>query len=482
MRAAIADILGGLALSDLSRLDAASRLQLQRVQSSAEQLARLTDETLAHMTGDTAAGADAPVSTTLGPFLGRIAARWTAHAGQHGVRFTMDRAEDLPARIGTDPAALERILSNLVGNAVKYSPDGEVALRVHMGPQEALCLRVSDTGPGFSDAAMARLFDFEGRPQDSARPGSGLGLHIVRDLAQRIRGQLQVANAPEGGALVSLILPRRAWAPGVETPAALEALPDLSGCRALLAEDNPTNQLLIRQMLETLAATVTVVEDGQEAAEALDGGGFDLALIDIEMPRLSGIDVIRQLRATEAPGTPMPVLAVTAFVLSANRDQIYAAGADGILAKPILSLDAFGEAVARVLRKRPGPAPDTAAAAPPVDPVHLDRLLALAGLEDGRELLSRMRDDFTQVCKGLAEGRARDDATLLRARTHVLISLAGAVGNSALQHQAEALNAAARADDRDAIGRSVAPLIAGVEAVCTALEQEFLGRYGEAAE
>jgi len=479
MRAAIADILGGLTLADLSALGPDSRLQLQRVQSAAEQLARLTDETLALVTGDDLPRAEAPVQTGLRPFLDRIAARWRAHAEERGLGFAVECDEDLPSEIGTDPAALERILSNMIANAVKYSPAGTVRLRVHRGAQEALCLRVRDTGPGFSDAAMARLFDYAGRPEESAQPGTGLGLHIVREMAQRIRGQLQVANARGGGAEVSLILPRASWAPGVEAPAALRDLPDLAGRTVLVAEDNATNQLLVRQMLESLGADVTVVEDGEAAAEALAASRFDLVLVDIEMPRLSGIDVIRRLRAAEGDGPETPVLAVTAFVLSANRDQIYAAGADGILAKPILSLDAFGEAIARVLSKRPAPCGVAAADAPPFDPVHLDRLLALAGPEEGRELLTRMREDLGTVRDGLSEGGRRDDAALLRARTHVLIPLAGALGNTLLQAEAEALNAAARGGDRATTARLLPGVIERLDVVVGALRHELRTRYSE---
>lgn len=480
MRSAIADILGGLALADLSVLDARSALQVRRVQSAAEQLARLTDEALALASGDATERAPAPTQVQLGPFLARIAARWQAHAGERGLGFEMELADDLPSAIGTDPAALERILSNLIGNAMKYSPGGAVRMRVHLGAQESLCLRVRDTGPGFSSAAMARLFEYAGRPADSVQPGTGLGLHIVRDLAQRIRGQLQVVNAPGGGAEVSLILPRAAWAPGVEVPGAISDLPDLSGREVLVADDNPTNQLLIRQMLETLGAQCSLVADGQAALEALTATSFDLALIDIEMPRLSGIDVIRRVRAGEGPGRAIPVLAVTAFVLSANRDQIYAAGADGILAKPIMSLDAFAEAIARVLRKRAGSDPADPGDAPPFDRLHLDRLLALAGPEEGRELLCRMREDFGSVRAGLSQGLAGADWPLLRARAHVLISLAGAVGNATLQARAETLNTALRGQARAEVAPLCTHVIAQVAAVCDALGHEFDIRYGEA--
>lgn len=482
MRAAISDILGGLALADLTHVDPDSRLQLQRVRSAAEQLARLTDETLALATGDNPDSDGTPVQTRLEPFLEGLAARWTAHAEEHGRSFVLETGDDLPGAIGIDAAKLERILMNLIGNAMKYSPEGgRVLLSVDMGAQEALRLRVCDSGPGFSDAAMAHLFEFEGRPAESSQPGSGLGLHIVRDIARRIRAQLLVTNGREGGAEVSLVLPRTAWAPGVEAPGALESLPDLRGWQVLLAEDNPTNQLLIRQMLETLGAQCHLVRDGQAAADALAERRFDLILIDIEMPRLSGIDVIRRLRDLEGTGPATPVLAVTAFVLSANRQQIYAAGADGILAKPIMSLDAFGEAIARVLRKRPcaKAASESALDEPLFDPLHLDRLLALAGPEDGYELLSRMSEDFRDVRDGLAEGRARGNAVLIRARTHVLISLAGAVGNDTLQARAEDLNAAARDEDIADMGLLCDRIISAVDKLGAALLRERAVRYGE---
>jgi len=481
MRAAISDILGGLALSDLSALDPDSRRQLQRVESAAEQLARLTDETLALVTGDATERGGTEAETRLEPFLARVSARWQAHAQERGLRFELERGTDLPKAIGTDRAALERIVANLLSNAMKYSPCGTVRMRVQMGPKEALCFRVRDTGPGFSDAAMSQLFEFAGRPANSVQPGTGLGLHIVRELAQRIRGQLRVINLDDGGAEVSLCLPRAAWAPGVLAPDALDDLPDLTGLDVLLAEDNETNQLLIRQMLETLGATCTLVSDGQAAVDALERRCYSLVLIDIEMPRLSGIDVIRKLRAGERPGEAIPVLAVTAFVLSANRDEIYAAGADGILAKPILSLEAFGEAISRVLRKHSGgccatdPVEDT-----PFDRVHLDRLLALAGPDDGCELLTRMREDFDTVRRGLEEGCARRDMSLLRGRTHVLISLAGAVGNSNLQIRAEELNAAARGQLEVDVTLLCPTVIAKVGALCTALTEELDMRYGEA--
>lgn len=483
----MADIIGGLELADLSPLDAASRQQLIRVKSAGEQLARLSDEVLALITGDQAGTpADATTPLALPPFLADIEARWSAHARAKGARFVLEPGDDLPPRIGCDRAALERILANLIGNAVKHAGQGEVTLAIGMRPREALCFTIRDSGPGFSDAALAHLFEAGGRPADSTAPGSGLGLHIVRDLAERLGGRMQVANRALGGAEVMVIIPRTAWAPGLSDATTPRPLPDLAGYCVLVAEDNRTNQLVLRQMLETLGAKCRVAEDGQAALDALRDGGFDLALVDIEMPRLSGLDVIAALRAGETAqgAAPLPVLAITAFVLSANRDEIYAAGADAILTKPIMSLESFGEAVAAVLAKRSperGAALARAVGAAPAQPalsaLHLDRLLALAGEDQGRELLDRLIDDFRSVQTGIDEGLNAPDHALLRARSHVLISLAGAVGADSLQTMAEAMNTATHARDI-ALARVLAPkLLRQLDEVLRHLRGELARRF-----
>ena len=122
IRNAVTDILGGLALADLEPLDAASRQQLVRVRSASEQLARLTDEVLALVNGDPEAvepaGAD-KTTLRLKPFLSDIEARWSAHAREKGLRFALELGPDLPREIGTNRGALERILANLIGNAMK---------------------------------------------------------------------------------------------------------------------------------------------------------------------------------------------------------------------------------------------------------------------------------------------------------------------------------------------------------------------------
>ena len=241
----------------------------------------------------------------------------------------------MPERVQLARIELDRILGNLIANAMKFTDAGEVSLKVGV-KDGTLQFCVRDEGQGFSDPALERLFLPGGRPADERRPGSGLGLHISKELAGRLGGTLSVRNREIRGACVSLAIPAGAWECR-ETPV---APPDLSGLTILVAEDNETNQILVRQMLEGMGARMVLARDGQEALDLLAQTPVDIALIDIEMPRLSGIEVMQRLRARA--GFDTPLIALTAYVMRENREAIYAAGADGVIAKPIGSVASFG--------------------------------------------------------------------------------------------------------------------------------------------
>lgn len=483
IRSSVADILGGLELADLSAIDDETRRQLDRVRSASQQLVRLSDEILALVTGDATLVSAGRAPFKLPHFLNGLKPRWEAQAGSRGLSFTLE-LDDAPDTISNNQGDLERVLVNLIGNSVKHTKTGGVTLHVGMGQQEMLQFSICDTGPGFSEAALGQLFEEGGRPVESETPGSGLGLHIVRGLVKRAGGRLQVRNHSEGGAEVTVSFPRPAWAPGVATPDSAHSLPDLTGFHVLVADDNATNQLLIQQMLDSLGAQSHVASDGYGALELVERKEFDLALIDIEMPRLSGLDLIRTIRAREQISVsqePLSVLAVTAYVLAANRDQIYEAGADGILAKPILSLEALGEAIAAVLdKRRPVDEPETETGFP-VDVLQLDRLLALAGDDDGCELLTRLTMDFTSVRDGIREGIKTRNFAQIRARTHVLISLAGAVGATALQHGAEAMNDASHRKTEGLADLNGDLVLTQIDAVLDHLSTEYTNRFGPGA-
>jgi CheY-like chemotaxis protein/HPt (histidine-containing phosphotransfer) domain-containing protein/anti-sigma regulatory factor (Ser/Thr protein kinase) len=442
-------------LIDQTTLDPATRLQLERVRTAAEGLGRLMELALTAMGGADEVTDQPPRTIQLRRFLRDVEMRWSGRAREQGLTFDLSQAEDLPQLLTIDRIALERVLSNLLSNAIKYTDAGTVSLRVQCPQAGGVQFRVRDAGPGFSKAALSQLFRRDGRPRVTIKPGTGLGMHISHDMTKRLGGTLEVRNTEDGkGAVVTLTLPPDAIAadtsqqPG--TP--LTGLPDLSRQRVLVAEDNPTNQMMLGQMLTRLGAEFEIAGDGAQALHLLEREHFDLALVDIEMPFLSGIEVIRALRArTDAQGR-IPVLAVTAYVLRANREAIFAAGADGILPKPVVGIEPFGQAIAEVVRKAAAPA-DSSGNQPSggndgFDHARFEGLMAVAGPEGARELLDRVIEDMRRVEREIVQALAEGDRAEIRAQTHVLIAVSGAIGAVRLQGQSQELNA--RAHDRDA--------------------------------
>lgn len=233
----------------------------------------------------------------------------------------------------------------------------------------------------------------------------------------------------------------------------------LSGVRVLLAEDNPTNQLVATQMLEALGATVTLARDGAEALEILEEQHFDAMLVDIEMPRVNGIDVMRRVRGSSGPLAEMPLIALTAYVMREHRAAIDAAGADGVIAKPILSIEHLGDEIRRFMRKRAprsgawerGPAGggpgEGASAAPVIDDRVYDSLAQAIGPAAMAELLGKVDADLRSARERLVVALEAGDGTEVRSASHILISVAGAIGAVPVQEGAKRLNASAHRGD-----------------------------------
>jgi len=266
------------------------------------------------------------------------------------VQLTCQVDSAIPGRLRGDPARLRQVLVNLVGNAVKFTEDGDVLVAVRPAAAPAgghvdLQFEVSDTGIGIAPDAMARLFSpfSQGDGSMSRRyGGSGLGLVISRQLVSRMGGDIGVESREGVGSTfwftVRLAIDETREATGVaNAPAADvdagEPVADDSPV-VLLVEDNPINQKIAAVMLRRLGVEVDVVADGQEAVAAVRRREYRMVFMDCQLPGMDGVTATETIRAGEGVRR-VPIVAVTANGTAYDRDRCLAAGMDGYLVKPV---------------------------------------------------------------------------------------------------------------------------------------------------
>ncbi|REK08223.1 MAG: response regulator [Planctomycetota bacterium] len=281
-------------------------------------------------------------------------------AAEKGLTLSLEFCGPMPRTIHTDPTRLKQILINLVGNALKFTESGGVAVVVSLqeprqgdpSSRAKLEVAVSDTGIGMTDGQMESVFEpFAQADSSTARSygGTGLGLAICRGLAEMLGGDVTVAKRAAGGSVFRATVdagslegvPRAC----VDDPADAKSVPGSAtsrdalqlSCRVLLAEDGPDNQRLISYLLEKAGAEVTVVDNGQSTIErALEaqaaGRPFAVILVDIQMPQVDGYEATARLRAA---GYTLPIVALTAHAGSGDRERCLAAGCDDYATKPI---------------------------------------------------------------------------------------------------------------------------------------------------
>ncbi|MEM9795462.1 MAG: ATP-binding protein [Pseudomonadota bacterium] len=443
IRAAVTDVIGGLRLIELEELPETVRDQVGRVHASSEWLARLTEELLGSAPDRTT-----PSNLNLTRFLQDELRRWHGAAQPNGAEVVLDRHPSTPEIVRLDGLHLRRIIANLMGNALRHVGDGRVVLGAQLYQNDTLSFCISDNGPGFAPELLSTLFD--PATADGPHRGTGMGLHIAAAHAKALGGTIRAENlAP--GARVTLTIPPDRWR-GTPEKAGTD-LPDLSGFRILVADDSPTVQTLVQAMLTRMGAECEIARDGIETLNWLARERFDLALIDIEMPVLSGLEVMRSERLRQARGIapPMSMIALTAHVLRDNDKAIQDAGADAILTKPLASVERFGQAIAQYLEAAPDASSWAPEAAPPLSAATLSELMRAAGPESEIELLERLRSDLRAVSERLAAALVHPDPEAVRAETHILLSLASAVGALPTQEAARRLNALARSGDGEAI-------------------------------
>jgi CheY-like chemotaxis protein len=228
---------------------------------------------------------------------------------------------------------------NLVGNAVKFTAAGRVAISLRVdtlaGGRRALQLDVEDTGIGIPLEVQTRLFEQFRQADGSVTRrfgGAGLGLAMTRAIMSMMGGEISFVSREGVGSTFTLKFDAPAAEAKITTPVAGGML---DGVNILLVEDNPTNQLVARTLLTRLGAAVEVAEDGLAGLEAAREGAHDLILMDIQMPRMGGVEAARAIRKLPGAASEVPIIALTANVMAHQQTEYIAAGMNGVVAKPI---------------------------------------------------------------------------------------------------------------------------------------------------
>jgi CheY-like chemotaxis protein len=292
---------------------------------------------------------------------------WADAAGAKGLDLRLEVHPAVPRHLTGDPSRLRQVLTNLVSNALKFTPNGSVRLALRglcvVGDQATIEFAVSDTGIGMTAEQQAKVFEpFAQADAATSRRfgGTGLGLSICRQFAALMGGEITAESAPGVGSTFRF----RLSLPLAAAPAAGErdeTLFDLDGLRVLVADDNPINQAVAASIVEAVGGQVTGVEDGVAALEALRSGTFDVVLMDVHMPRMDGLEAIRRIRAGEAGRADQPVLALTADAMPGTDRGLLGHGFDAVATKPIVP-QALIAAIAEACR-RPGATAGVEAAA-----------------------------------------------------------------------------------------------------------------------
>lgn len=477
MRTPLNGLLGTLELLRETPLDASQTALLASMQKAGEILLSHVNNTLdvERLDAGKLSLARAPFAPMSVP--DEIVQMQAAAAAARGNRLTTRAVGRLPEAVEADAMRIRQVLLNLVGNAIKFTRNGTITLEAdYRRDQGQLTYRVIDTGIGIPAAETERIFDdFVTLDPELSREatGSGLGLSIARRLMRAMGGQIGVESVPGQGSTFWITLPApvvlslpvpAAPAPVRKppAPAAPDAVSDaapsavsgaepcsaeggpaqrLSGAiEVLVVEDNDINRVVLCEMLRRAGHRIAEARDGVEAVEKAAERRYDVILIDLNMPRMNGVDATGAIRAGAGPNHKTPIIAVTANVLPEARNQLEAAGVCRVISKPITRkmLDqVLAEELCPRLRQPspPAPAPAALTGLPLVQDETRAELAQSLGPEMMAQTLQRFLSEGAAMIAALTPASAQDQPADTAALAHKCAGSAALLGAERLHHQ-----------------------------------------------
>lgn len=309
---------------------------LEVLQNSGKTLLNIINDVLDFSKIDAGMLSIEKVPFSLAQLLNEVKKLYTPQAEEKGLLLQINAPETLGDYLG-DPTRLRQVIFNLVSNAIKFTHQGKVLLRVQILPQtQQAVFQVEDTGVGIPEQVLPRLFTpFTQADASITRKfgGTGLGLAICKKLVELMGGEISVSSQPDQGSRFEFQLPLHPTDATNQQSITTSNQPYFAEQSILLVEDNKVNQLLAKKLLEKLGLQVSVANDGVEALEILTQQAFKVVLMDMQMPRMDGLTAAREIRQMPIP-QPV-IIALTANAFLEDRVACQEAGMDDFISKPI---------------------------------------------------------------------------------------------------------------------------------------------------
>lgn len=470
MRTPLNGVLGSLQLLSESDLEETQRTFIDAMESSGQLLLEHVNNVLEILRVDAGKAAVVSRQFDLGELVQTALAGMRNAANDRGTTLEYKETGAIPQFVSGDSTRLRRILVNLVGNAIKFTENGQITTEIIADTDmDEVTFRIHDTGLGIPETELDRIFDdFVTLDPSFGREveGTGLGLGIVRRMVTLLEGELGVESAPGEGSVFWVRLPL----PAVDTVETLnidslrtENDPAQYSASILVVEDNEINRMIVSEMLARMGCDVTEAVDGQKGVELAAAKAFDLIFMDISMPGKDGLTATREIRASQGVNRTTPIIALTAHVMSDDAKKFRQAGMDDVLVKPL----SFSR-LAGVLSDRLQPPLDQTVD----DDAVVEELIAILGPENADRVIARAHADMRRGLddlRHLASGDGKFDE--IEKLAHRLCGSAGLIGCSNLR--AGFINIEAAACECD--GEDVRARIDEVEHMMTGLKPRLYG-------
>ena len=494
IRTPMSGVLGMTGLLLETPLTDRQRNYAEKIRTSGESLLAVLNDILDFSKVEAGKLALESIPFSLEEVIGNVVNIFGPQAAEKGIELHTAIDPELPAALLGDPQRLTQLINNLTGNAVKFTPAGDIRLSVKVRRQTAagveLEISVQDTGIGMTEDELSRLFTaFSQADASTTRRfgGTGLGLAISRQLLELMGGTIRAESTPGKGSIFTVVLSLQiaSGIMGQDFPGRPGTPRErFTGVRALVAEDHDINREIIIELLRQAGIEADTAKNGREAVEMVHTQDYDILFMDIQMPEMDGFTATREIRKLDREGVDsLPILAMTAHALTGDREKSLDAGMNDHLTKPI-DRDALADALRRWLPREkcavvaagePDKASDRGSLSIPPLP-GLDMKAGLNRLNGNLKLYLKLLRDFVtgygetpeQLLQELRTDRRED---VVR-RVHTIRGVAGNLGGKDLEVAAAELEKASREAENGvpfALGEPLRVFIDRHEAMITAI-------------